>query len=96
MEGEHGLPTTLSATQQQQEAKSVFSGSLKIYTIPATDENDLLEFLVDRQPTIATLIRENVDDSPNKAAIFSEAWTGESFESWSNMALLVSAPMQLV
>ena len=97
MEGKHGMPTKLSAKQQQQAAKfPVFCGPLQTHTIRENEETELLQFFVDSQPSITTLIRDNVDKSPRKLHFSAKLDLKKPLEDGSNMVLHVSKSVQLV
>ena len=62
----HGLPISSCRTIETSPIETAFNGALKIYTLPGTPEQDLLEFMLDKKPEIDALISANVNLTPRK------------------------------
>ena len=67
LEVKHGLPPPSEVAPQKTEpTKSAFEGTLKVYSIPGSGENDLLQFMMDVKPQIDKLVAENVNENAQK------------------------------
>lgn len=91
----HGLPAPKSKAECKQPIETAFNGALKVYSIPGTVEQDLLDFMLENKKQIDGIIKENVEKTGRKVQ-FCVTLDLEKNMKAESTKVFIRSPMQIV